>query len=217
MWIVTGLIASAATLAIARSGAAGPGAKIVAGGRRAAHRIKWSRRLVLLTLSYGLFGFGYVITATFIVLITRETPALAALEPYIWAIVGLAGAASIPFWSAVSRRLGDVPTYALACLTEAAGVALSVVYPSPAAIVLSAIFVGGTFMAITGVGLQIGRSLAPGAPQRIQAAMTAAFGIGQVFGPLIAGHLRETSGSFLVSSLAAAAALVVGAALALIP
>lgn len=216
MWIVSGLIALAMTFGVAmlvpRSGQ-GTLMRNVAG----TGRIKWSRRLILLTLSYGLFGFGYVITATFIVVITRETPALSALEPYIWAIVGLGGAASIPFWSAVARRIGDVPTYVIGCLVEALGVALSVVSPSPATIVVSAIFLGGTFMAITGVGLQVGRRLAAEAPQRIQALMTAAFGIGQVFGPLVAGHLRETSGSFFSASLAAAAALVVGAVLAAIP
>ena len=216
MWIVTGLIASAMTLGVVllvpRSPAGTLARNVVGSGR-----IKWSRRLILLTLSYGLFGFGYVITATFIVVITRETPALSALEPYIWAIVGLGGAASIPFWSAVSRRIGDVPTYVVGCLVEAVGVALSVVNPGPAAIVVSAIFLGGTFMAITGVGLQIGRRLAAEAPQRIQALMTAAFGIGQVIGPLVAGHLRETSGSFFAASLAAAAALVIGAILAAVP
>ena len=216
MWIVTGIVASLATIAVARLVPAGPMRQLV-DSAAAQSRIQWSRRLVLLTLSYGLFGFGYVITATFIVVITRETAALASLEPYIWAIVGLGGAASIPFWSAVARRFGEGPTYVVGCLTEAVGVALSVVYPTPAAIVVAAIFLGGTFMAITGIGLQIGRRLAVGAPQRIQALMTAAFGIGQVIGPLIAGHLRETMGSYLASSLAAAAALVVSAVLALIP
>lgn len=215
MWIVTGIIASLATIAVARLVPAAPLRSVV--DRAAAQStIQWSRALVLLTLSYGLFGFGYVITATFIVVITRETAALSLLEPYIWAIVGLGGAASIPFWSMVARRFGDVRTYIVGCLVEAVGVALSVVYPTPAAIVVAAIFLGGTFMAITGIGLQIGRRLAVGAPQRIQALMTAAFGIGQVIGPLVAGHLRETSGSYLASSLAAAAALVVSAALALI-
>ncbi len=216
MWIVTGVLASAMTLGVMML-VPRPMAEAVDRNAAGPGRIKWSRRLILLTLSYGLFGFGYVITATFIVVITRETPALSALEPYIWAIVGLGGAASIPFWSAVARRIGDVPTYVIGCLVEAIGVALSVVYPSSAAIVVSAIFLGGTFMAITGIGLQIGRRLAAEAPQRIQALMTTAFGIGQVIGPLVAGHLRETSGSFFAASLAAAAALVLGAILAAFP
>jgi MFS family permease len=217
MWIVTGLVATLAIGAIAALVPAPKPAAAAAPDAPAYGAVAWSHRLGLLILSYGLFGFGYVITATFIVVITRETPALAALEPFVWIIVGLAGAASIPVWSSVARAFGDVAAYALACLAEAAGVALSVVAPTPAAIVASAVLVGGTFMAITALGLQVGRRLATGAPQKIQAIMTAAFGIGQVVGPLVAGHLRETAGTYLASSLAAAAALVIGAALALVP
>ena len=43
---------------------------------------------------------------------------------------------------------------------------------APGGIILAAVFVGGTFVAITAIGLQIGRRLAGGAPQKIQAAMT---------------------------------------------
>ena len=180
-------------------------------GRKGLPRI--SPALAALVVSYGLFGFGYVITATFLVAIVRETAALAAIEPYAWAIVGLAGALSIPFWSWVARRTTDVFAYVAGCLVEATGVALSVVSPTQTTIVISGIFLGGTFMAITAIGLGIARRLTQMAPQRAQAIMTSAFGLGQIVGPALAGHMRETSGSFLAPSLSAAAALVLAAAL----
>ncbi len=172
-----------------------------------------SPALAALVISYGLFGFGYVITATFLVAIVRETASLAAIEPYAWAIVGLAGALSIPFWAWVARRTTDVFAYSVACLVEATGVALSVVSQSPVAIVFAGIFLGGTFMAITAIGLGIARRLTQMAPQRAQAIMTSAFGLGQIVGPALAGQMRESSGSFLAPSLIAAAALVIAAAL----
>ncbi|MEK1868899.1 MAG: YbfB/YjiJ family MFS transporter, partial [Ensifer adhaerens] len=51
-----------------------------AGPVRSAHvdkepPLRWTRPMVLLTTSYGLFGFGYVITATFLVTIARMAAA----------------------------------------------------------------------------------------------------------------------------------------------
>ncbi|MCG9072406.1 YbfB/YjiJ family MFS transporter, partial [Laribacter hongkongensis] len=40
------------------------------------------------------------------------------------------------------------------------------------------------------------------------AAVTAAYGVGQLLGPLLAGVLRQTSGSFALPSLVAALALL---------
>lgn len=181
------------------------------GGTKTPARL--SPALLAIVVSYGLFGFGYVITATFLVAIVRETPALASVEPYIWAIVGLAGAASIVFWSAIAIRTTDIFAYSIACLAEAAGVAFSVVSPSTTTIVIAAILLGGTFMAITAIGLGVARRLTRMAPQRAQAIMTSAFGLGQIVGPALAGHMRETTGSFAMPSLIAAGALVVSALL----
>ena len=212
MWLANAAISTALALVLfvlLPAPAAPPAAPHAAN----AGRTKLSPALAALVLSYGLFGFGYVITATFLVAIVRETASLATIEPYAWAIVGLAGAASIPFWSWVARRTTDVFAYAAGCLVEATGVALSVVSPTPATIVISGIFLGGTFMAITAIGLGIARRLTQMAPQRAQAIMTSAFGLGQIVGPALAGHMRETSGSFMAPSLIAAAALVVAALL----
>lgn len=166
-----------------------------------------------LVIAYGLFGFGYIITATFLVAIVRDAPATAALEPVIWAAVGLAGAPSVALWGRVARQIGLRPAYAVACLVEAAGILASVLWTGPAGAITAAVLMGGTFMGITAVGLMAGRQAAPGNPQRALALMTAAFGLGQIIGPSFAGILHEQLGSFLVPSLAAAGALVLAAAL----
>lgn len=80
------------------------------------------RQLALLTTAYGLFGFGYVITATFLVAIVRSSQTLRHLEPFVWIVVGLAAMPSVACWTALAARTGIARAFALACLTQAAGV-----------------------------------------------------------------------------------------------
>ena len=62
--------------------------------------------LLRVILSYGLFGFGYVITATFLVALTRESPDLRGIEAWLWPIVGLTALPSVAIWNAFGRRIG---------------------------------------------------------------------------------------------------------------
>ncbi len=83
------------------------------------------------------------------------------------------------------------------------------------AILYAAVALGGTFVALTSLGIDGARRLHAGNRQRIVAVMMAAFGTGQVIGPVAAGVLADATGSFTVPSLAAAAALLIAAALVL--
>ncbi len=171
-------------------------------------------RLGLLALSYGLVGFGYVITATFIVAIVRADEGLRTLESLVWLCVGLSAASSIAFWAWGVRRIGVIVTYAGACFLEALGIATGVLWPSAAGVLLAAVSLGGTFVSITALGLMAARERSPGNPARAIGLMTASFGTGQIIGPLLAGVLRDTTGSYAAPSLLATAALCLAATLA---
>ena len=171
--------------------------------------------LVRVIAAYGLFGFGYVITATFIVAIVRGTPAIQPLETRIFIVFGLAAAPSVALWTRIARRFGVPATFAVACVVEALGVLTSVAWPGPFGILLAAVLVGGTFMGLTALGLVQARALASGDPRRALALMTSAFGLGQIVGPSFAGMISDRLGGFGVPSAAAALALLVAAFLAL--
>jgi predicted MFS family arabinose efflux permease len=171
------------------------------------------RGLIGLVIAYGLFGFGYVITATFLVAIVRGSEAIRPLEPLIWLVVGLAAAPSVAFWTRVARGMDIARAFALACVLEAVGVAASVLSVSAPGVLLAAVLLGGTFVGITALGLVGARQLSRGDPRHTLAMMTAAFGLGQTIGPAFAGLLSDATGSFLAPSLVAAGALLVGALL----
>ena len=171
------------------------------------------RGLLALIIAYGLFGFGYVITATFISQMVRTTPEVAALEEVVWVVVGLSAAPSVALWVWLDRRLGNCTAFALACLVEGAGIAASVFESSAAAVLVAAAVLGGTFMGITALGLITAQRLSTGGSTRPLALMTASFGLGQMIGPTFAGYAYRIGDSFQVPTLTAAAALLVAAAL----
>ena len=175
------------------------------------------RRLIALIVAYGLFGFGYVITATFISTMVRTSPEIRSIEPVIWLVVGLAAVPSVALWTWIGRRWGNDRSFAIACLAEAVGVAMSVLATNALLVVVSAALLGGTFVGITALGLVRARRLSTGDPRRSIAFMTAAFGLGQMIGPTFAGLAYGLGDSFVVPSLVAAAALLVAAGLVMDP
>ena len=171
------------------------------------------RRLRRFIFAYGLFGFGYVITATFISDMVRANPVLQPAEHLVWLWVGLTAAPSVALWTWAGRRWGHGRSFAVACLVEAAGVALSVLGGGIGLLLLAAGLLGGTFMGITALGLVNARLLSTSHPRRGLALMTASFGLGQMIGPSFAGLLYDLLGSYLLPSLIAASALAAAAAL----
>ncbi|MEM9370187.1 MAG: YbfB/YjiJ family MFS transporter, partial [Pseudomonadota bacterium] len=169
-----------------------------------------ARGIPRLVVAYGCLGFGYVVTATFIVTILRESAAGRENETLIWAIVGFSAIPSVAFWTYLSRRIGGLRAYQAALLIEACGVGVSVL-DGRAAMLVAAVLLGGTFMGLTAMGFNEAVKRSSGDRRAVMALMTASFGTGQMIGPAIAGWLRETTGSFTTPSLVAAGVLIFGA------
>ncbi len=166
-----------------------------------------------LILAYGLSGFGYIITATFVSDMMRNDPVLQPAEHLVWLCVGLAAAPSVVFWGWVGRRWSVRGAFRVACLVAAGGVAMSVLGGGIWPVLLAAGLLGGTFVGLTALGLVNVRRMSVGNPRRNLALMTAAFGLGQMVGPTFAGVLHDSLGSYQVPSLLAAVALVAAAGL----
>ena len=172
------------------------------------------RGLGTLTFCHSLFGFGYVVTATFIVLAVRASAELRAIEDEVWLVVGLAAMPSTALWGWAGQRMGVLPAYAVACLLAAFGVAAGGLWETPVGVLFAATLLGATLMGITALGFIAARALAPEQGRRSSAVMTAGFGVGQIAGPLVAGQLLDATGSFAWPSIVAALALAVAAAVA---
>lgn len=211
LWYACGILCAGAALAVWRLVPVTTAAPVALPGAGPAGS---GGALARLAVAYGLFGFGYVVTATFLVSIVRADVALRPVEPWVWIAFGAAAAPSVALWLAVERRLGLRAAFALAALAEAAGVALSVTGEGAPGVLAASILNGGTFMGLTALGLIGARRLARGDPRRALGLMSTAFGIGQTVGPVLAGWIAERTGSYLAPSMAAAMALALAAVLA---
>jgi predicted MFS family arabinose efflux permease len=213
MWLVSAALALVAAIAVAATIPPDPA------GPRTSQRpppTRLSAAFVIFAAAYFLFGFGYIITATFLVDIVHRSAALRPLEPYVWVLVGLSAAPSILLWGALGRRIGILKAFAVASVVEAVGIAASVLWIQMSGIVVAALFLGGTFMGLTALAVTGAREIGEGDPRRRIALMTASLGVGQIISPTFAGFAYDATGSLALPSLVAAGGLIVAALLALL-
>jgi predicted MFS family arabinose efflux permease len=205
-WTGLGVVALAATGAIWTSFAHGGTAQPAPKADRARPRDFW--RMVL---CYGTYGFGYIIPATFLPVMAKQAIADPALFGWAWPVFGAAAVASTFVAARVARTFPLRRVWAASHLVMAAGVVMPLVLPGLAGIIVAALCVGGTFVAITQVGLQEARAVAGEHARALIAAMTAAFALGQIVGPLAVSALVRASGGFSAALVLAAALLALSA------
>ncbi len=210
LWYASGALSLAGSIAVAFLLPRGTGQRSKQTAQPA--RTENSHAMPALLAAYGLFGFGYVITATFLVVEVRGFHLGTAIEPIVWLIVGLSAVPSVAAWTWAATRTGLLRAYALASVIEAIGVATSVLWPTLTGALISAFLLGATFVGLTALGLRAAREHAADPPRMI-AWMTVSFGVGQIIGPTVAGQLAAHTGNFTLATLIAAGTLLLAAAL----
>ncbi|MGI4777321.1 MAG: YbfB/YjiJ family MFS transporter [Janthinobacterium lividum] len=162
---------------------------------------------------YGLAGFGYIITATFLPVIARQALPGSPWPDYFWPLFGLAVVPGALIGAQAPARWDNRMLLSIAYVMQAAGVVLSVTWPTIMGFALGSLLLGLPFTALTLFAMREARRLRGNEAAALIGYCTAAYGVGQILGPLFAAPLAQRTGSFAVPLLVAAAVLAAGAAL----
>jgi len=166
------------------------------------------RKRLVIVLCYGVFGFAYIVPATFLPAMARRAVADPAVFGWAWPVFGAAALASTLLAARLSSVLSNRRIWALGHLVMAFGVAVPLVWQGIGGIIAASLCVGGTFMVVTLSGLQEAQRLAQGNSARLIAGMTTAFATGQVLGPILIGVLAGSSSGLQISLSVASLSLV---------
>ena len=190
------------------------GTVAVAAPTHGAGRSERHGALALFVLAYGLAGFGYIITATFLPVIARQALPGSVWLDLFWPLFGL----GVALGALLTLRLPmhwDRRHLLMGCYgMQALGVLMSVALPSLWGFALGSLLLGLPVTAITLFAMQEARRLRPHNASATIGMLTAAYGLGQIAGPPLVAWLLQHSASpsrgFALSLLIAAAALVWG-------
>lgn len=171
-----------------------------------------------LAMVYLLFGFSYIIYATFFVRhLNWEIGFSIESAGRLWSLVGAVSVGSGLLWGAFSDRFGRKLGLALVFLLQAMCYACFAAWKTPVGCYVSAFLFSLTAWSIpavmaAAVGDVAGTKLAPAALGFV----TLFFGVGQVLGPFVAGRIADSTGSYALAFGLAAAASFAGGLLSII-
>lgn len=169
--------------------------------------VRWMR---LLIGSYFCAGFGFVISATFIVAILDKLPQLAGHGGWVWTVVGAAAVPSSFLWDRAAQRWGGINALLVAYGLQLVSVLLPAVSADVSLNLLSAALYGVTFVGIVSLSLAlIGRRF-PDNPAKAMARLTLSYGVAQILAPAMAGYIAQATGSYHGALWITAAVLAVG-------
>ena len=170
--------------------------------------------LVLLALAYGLAGLGYIISATFLPVIARQSIPGSPLLDLFWPIFGLGIMIGALVASRIRSQL-DLRLRLVVCyLIQGTGIVVGLVWPTSAGFAWGSLLLGMPMTAITYFAMQEVRRLSPQQPASLMGLLTAVYGLGQIVGPPLAAAFlaRSTSveAGFSAALGVAAAVLLLG-------
>ena len=225
-WLIFGVLAfalSATAWRVLKKGGSGsaerliPLVKPVAGARAAGQQHHGPAEMAVFTFAYGLAGFGYIITATFLPVIAREALPGSAWLDMFWPIFGIGTTAGALLVMRLRPAKDFRSLLAICFLLQALGIATSLWSPSLVGFAVGSLLLGLPFTAITFFAMQEVRRLRPATAASFIGLLSATYGVGQILGPpLVALLLSRTATAgegFSLSLEIATGALLLGAGL----
>jgi len=165
--------------------------------------------------AYFCAGFGYVVSATFIVAIVNQLPGLAGRGNLAFLAIGLGAAPACINWDFIARRTGDLNALILAAVLQIVGILLPVMVGGFIPTLLGALLFGGTFIGMVSLVLSMAGRYYPTRPAKMMGKMTLSYGVAQIIGPAITGQLALRLGSYNAGLYFAAGVMAVGTLLLL--
>ncbi|MDX1678297.1 YbfB/YjiJ family MFS transporter, partial [Arsukibacterium sp.] len=171
------------------------------------------RFIRLMLASYFCAGYGYVISATFIVTIVERMDGLSGRGNVSFIILGLAAAPAVMMWDVIARKTGYLKAIMLALLVQVMAILLPLWSGTLPVVLISAALFGATFIGVVSLVLTMAGRLYPSKPAKLMGKMTLAYGSAQVIAPALTGYLAEVSGYYTLGLYLAAGFVGLGALL----
>lgn len=163
--------------------------------------------------AYFCAGFGYVISATFIVAIVNGLPGLAGQGALAFLAIGLAAAPAAFNWDLIARYTGDLNALIIAAVLQIVGIVLPVAVGGLLPTLFGALLFGGTFIGMVSLVLTMAGRYYPTRPAKMMGRMTLSYGVAQIIGPAVVGWLATRLGNYSIGLYLAGGVMVVGVVL----
>jgi len=152
--------------------------------------------MLLVTLAYFCAGFGYVISATFIVAILETIPNLTGKGAWIWVLLGLAAIPASFIWDRIADRLGYIKALILGYILQIISIVIPAATDAFFPNLFAAFLFGITVTGIVSLMLSLVGRKYPSNSSSAMAKLTATYGVSQIIAPAIAGVMAATWGGY---------------------
>jgi predicted MFS family arabinose efflux permease len=165
-----------------------------------------------LVFIYGLLGFSYIIPAIFLPLIADAQLHMPALREWFWPLYGMAAVLATLLLGALPAPRSNYTGLAACLVSQLLGILLCLYRPQLDSLLLGTVLLGAMSMPSVMFTMREANRVAGQNPTRLIGALTVAFSIGQIAGPVVAATLathRHGFGAPLeLAALATAIALL---------
>ncbi len=155
--------------------------------------------MLILYAAYFCAGFGYVISATFLVTIVDQQETLQGNGNLVWLVTGIAASPACIVWDRVARKIGELHALMIAFGLNIIGILIPAIPgfgESLTGVLISGLFFGATFIGIVSLMLTMVGKFYPTKPAKPMGKLTLSYGAAQILAPALSGTIAESTGNY---------------------